>query len=229
MKIDRRRFTRAVILGAPALCSVTGTGAGSAACTAARRRVPATAPDFAALIERLAPAVVSIAGAAQTLGSGFGVGGNLVVTAAHVAQAAGSPLYVVAASGKHVARVIKVDDHRDLAVLQVEPPLPSIALTPAGSARVGEWVVVLGNPFGAGVTATVGIVSATPGAITTPAQLAERIQINAAVNPGNSGGPVCNLHGEAVGMASALMPGGQGLAFVTPSSTIRALLDSPAK
>ena len=219
--IDRRRFTRVVVLGLPALCSTT--------CTGARRREPATAPDFAPLIERVAPAVVAIASGTQTLGSGFAASANIVVTAAHVAEAAGSPVYVVTKSGKHVARVVKVDEPRDVALLEIDEPLPSLVLAADGSSRVGEWVVVLGNPFGSGITATIGIVSAKPGAITEPSQLAERIQINAAVNPGNSGGPVCNVRGEVIGVASALMPGGHGLAFVTPSSTIRTLLDFPAK
>ena len=74
--------------------------------------------------------------------------------------------------------------------------------------------------------ATAGIVSAVPGAITTPA-FVEKIQINAAVNPGNSGGPGLQLRGEVVGVASSLVPGGQGLAFATPAAAIERLLARP--
>ncbi|RYY52552.1 MAG: trypsin-like serine protease, partial [Chitinophagaceae bacterium] len=93
------------------------------------------------------------------------------------------------------------------------------------SSPVGAWVVVLGNPFGTGITATIGILSAKPGAIAEPAYLKRRMQLNAAINPGNSGGPVLNLRGEVIGVASAAVPGGFGLGFAVPASTVKAFLN----
>jgi S1-C subfamily serine protease len=99
----------------------------------------------------------------------------------------------------------------------------------ANPPQVGEWIVVLGNPFGAGTTATAGIISAAPGAITANAQLARQVQINASVNPGNSGGPVCNRAGDVVGATTTLVAAGQGIAFATSAATIRAFLTSLGK
>jgi serine protease Do len=168
---------------------------------------------------------VAIASSSQTLGSGFVAAPGRVVTAAHVARAAGASPVVIVGGRRLVAKIVASDDGIDVALLEVAGtglPAPlKISETPA---QVGEWVTVLGNPFAAGVTATAGIVSAAPGAITATPDLAKRLQINAAVNPGNSGGPICNMRGEVIGIASTLVPGGQGLAFATPASAIQQLL-----
>lgn len=211
-----RRAILALAFGLPAIVT----------CGAAHR-TPAAPPDFVALIARLAPAVLAVAGETRTVGSGFAVAPRTVATAAHVADAAGASIAIVISGQRSTARVVRVDQDRDVALLEVGVDVSPVTLAPDDApARVGEWVIVLGNPFGGGVTATAGIVSAAPGAITATARLAAQIQINAAVNPGNSGGPVCNMRGEVIGMASALMPGGQGLAFVTPASVIRGLLSN---
>jgi serine protease Do len=147
------------------------------------------------------------------------------VTAAHVAQAAGNGPTVTSAAGKQTARVIGTREEDDLALLEIGQALTPLRLA-AQPPRVGEWIVVIGNPFGAGTTATVGIVSAAPGAITATPQLARQIQINASVNPGNSGGPVCNLNGEVVGATTTLVAAGQGIAFATSAALINAFLTS---
>ena len=185
------------------------------------------APDFVALVKRVQPAVVAIAGPADTIGSGYIDATGVVVTAAHVAHAA-QTLFVRMASGRIPVKMLAADDRDDLAILAAPSPIRgggtlSTSVTPP---EVGEWIVVLGNPFGAGISATVGIVSALPGSITATEALAARLQINAAVNPGNSGGPVCNVRGEVIGVASSLTPGGQGLAFATPAAAIRRLLST---
>jgi serine protease Do len=215
--LRRRHFTRVLLLGTPALWS------------AAAKAQRAELPDFSAIIERIAPAVVAIAGEKQTVGSGFLVRPAVVVTAAHVVQGAGPSVFVVVGTSRQQARVLATDVAADLALLEIPSPALATPLPLAAAAsRVGEWIVVVGNPFGAGVVATAGIVSAAAGAIATPA-LAEKIQINAAVNPGNSGGPVCNLRGEVVAVASSLAPGGQGIAFATPAAAVARALQSVAR
>ena len=179
-------------------------------------------PDFVSLIERLAPAVIAVGDGKQTLGSGFGVGVRRVLTAAHVSQAAKTGAVVRTGERSAPARALAADSAADLAILDTGLMVPALPLA-TSPPRVGEWVVVLGNPFGAGLTATVGIVSGAPGAITT-AGLADRVQINASVNPGNSGGPVCNVRGEVVGIATTLVPGGQGIAFATSAASIQAFI-----
>ena len=215
--MQRRDFTSALLLGFPALLA--------GACARPRGRALETVPDFAALVERMSPGVVAIGDGKQTLGSGFGIGPGLALTAAHVAKAAGAAPVVISGAGKHVGRVLATDDANDLALVSAMPAAPVLPLSSANP-RVGEWVLVLGNPFGAGLTATAGIVSAAPGAIRAPG-LEGRLQINAAVNPGNSGGPVCNVRGEVIGLATTFVPNGQGIAFVTPAPVIRTFLASP--
>lgn len=209
--LTRRRFVQLLALGVPGL---------NAAGCAARAVV---APDFVPLVARLSPSVVAIAKGAETVGSGFVVRPNVIITAAHVAHAAGNGLIVRSGAGTQPARVLGWRDDDDIAVLGVPEVLPPIALS-TEAPRVGEWIVVLGNPFGAGTTATAGIVSAVPGTITATPQLARQIQINASVNPGNSGGPVCNLRGQAIGATTTFVTAGQGIAFVVSSSRINSIL-----
>jgi len=216
--VHRRDFTSALLLGLPALLC--------GGCLGGRRSTDlATIPDFASLVERMAPGVVAIGDGKQTLGSGFGIGPGLVLTAAHVAKAAGASPVVISGASREAGRVLGSDEPNDLALIRAEPTPPVLPLSTVDP-RVGEWVLVLGNPFGAGLTATAGIVSAAPGAIEAPG-LTRRIQINAAVNPGNSGGPVCNVRGEVIGLATTFVPNGQGIAFVTPAAVIRTFLASP--
>ena len=217
--ISRRQFAGLLLVGVPIL--------GSSACAARARRL-SSLPDFVALIERVTPSVVAVGDAKQKLGSGFALAPDLVITAAHVAAAIGAQAVVTSAAGAQPARVLGMRQDDDIALLEVGKPLPPLAIA-AASPKVGEWIAVVGNPFGAGVSATVGIVSAAPGAISATPELARRIQLNAAVNPGNSGGPVVNLTGEVVGATTSLVAGGQGIAFATSASVLRTFLATRGK
>lgn len=218
MRFSRRHFARTLATAIPAI---------SAAC-AARSTPRLASPDFVALVEQVSPSIVSIGDGAQTVGSGFAVGPTLVITAAHVAQNAGRAIVVTSAQGRQPARLVGMDEQDDVALLEVSQPLPALMLATA-SPKVGEWILVLGNPFGSGMTATAGIVSAAPGSITATPILARQVQINAAVNPGNSGGPVCNLRGEVIGATTTLVAAGQGIAFATSAAALRSFLRSLGK
>jgi S1-C subfamily serine protease len=217
--IDGSALTRRALL-----CALAGALPGLSACAA---RSPRRLPDFADLIARLAPSVVAVAGAGDTVGTAFWIGPGLLATAAHVLDAARGAPRVRLGDRFHPARAAGQDAALDVALLSVEAGGTPPPLTPTNRRpRVGEWVVVLGNPFGGGITATVGIVSAAPGAITSTRALAAQLQINASVNPGNSGGPVCNADGDVIGVATGFIPGGQGLAFVTPIAVVTALMST---
>ena len=186
-------------------------------------------PDLVKVIQFTSPAVVAIGDERGILGSGFRLADSRwVVTAAHVVTSAPSGSPVVVWDAKHwPARLVHVDKDSDLALLELTADAPMPGLTLAESSvlpAAGEWIVVLGCPFGARATATVGIVSAAPGAILEPPSLRKLMQLNAAVNPGNSGGPVVNLDGKVVGIANATIPGGFGLGFATPISALADLL-----
>lgn len=195
--------------------------------------IAAPQPGFVEVIRRASPAVVGIGDERGIVGSGFRVAQSaFVVTAAHlVAALRGSPV-VVWQDRRWPARLLQTDGPNDLALLEMtgEAPMAGLqVLAELESPLPGEWIIVLGRPFGTGTTATIGIVSAIPGTVTASPDLQARMQINAAVNPGNSGGPVVNLRGEVVGVASALLPAGQGLAFAAPAAAVRALLLSAQK
>lgn len=194
--------------------------------------IPTRQPDLVGVIARTSSAVVAIGDGRGIVRSGFRLADSrLIVTAAHVlASPRGSP-FVVWNAGRSPVHIARIDTTQDLALLELEadpPPMPGLALAPSDVPSVaGEWIIVLGCPFGARTTATFGIVSAEPGAVLEPASLRTQIQLNAAVNPGNSGGPVVNLEGRVIGIASATVPGGVGLGFAIPVSALVALAQRP--
>jgi serine protease Do len=207
--------------------------------TLAAGAAAAERPALVGLIAASAPAVVAIGSDKAILGSGFRIAGTrYIATAAHVVAAIGSG----AAAGKTVrvrwrkenfsAHVLRTNADADLALLELDADAPMPGLTLArkdAPAEPGEWIVVLGCPFGGGTTATTGIISAAVGAIEEPVRLKNQIQLNAAVNPGNSGGPVLNLAGEVIGIANASIPGGFGLGFATASDELAALVAAPGR
>lgn len=198
----------------------------ASALTACSSTAPLPGPGFTQTIQRHAPAVVGVGDAHGVLGSGFRIHGTrYVATAAHVLRALQGTPVIRWESRPWPARVIRIDDDADLALLAIDADAPMPGLTLSTQAvMAGQWVIVLGCPFGAGPTATTGIVSALPGAVLQPAALATRMQLNAAVNPGNSGGPVLSLDGQVIGVANATVPGGYGLGFAVPVAALAALL-----
>ena len=104
------------------------------------------------------------------------------------------------------AKLIGSDARVDLAVLKVEPPnkkpLPFIKFGDSDKTRVGDWVVAIGNPFGLGHSVTAGIISARGRALSD--SLDDYLQTDAAINKGNSGGPLFNVDGEVIGVNTAI-------------------------
>jgi serine protease Do len=159
----------------------------------------------------------------QSLGSGFFISADgYVVTNNHVIDKA-SEVQVTMDDGKTLdAKVIGTDPKTDLALLKVEgSDFPYVRLA-GRKARIGDWVVAIGNPFGLGGTVTAGIVSAQHRDIGA-GPYDDFIQIDASVNKGNSGGPTFNLSGEVVGVNTAIFSpsgGNVGIAFAIPASTV---------
>jgi len=233
-----RAAAAALLAGALAACTLAPTMAPPAPAappTPPLLSAPAGLPDLQALVQHSAPAVVGIAddrpqaqtGQPGVLGSGFRIAGTpLVATAAHVVAVLAGPPVVVWQGQRWPARLLRLDEASDLALLAIDDaaPMPGLTLAAADTAVPGQWVLVLGCPFGTQPTATVGIVSALPGAVLQPAVLRQRLQLNAAVNPGNSGGPVLGLDGRVIAVANATVPGGYGLGFAVPVAALRDLL-----
>jgi serine protease Do len=159
-------------------------------------------------------------------GSGFFISEDgYLVTNNHVVNG-GQEFTVVMDNGDELdARLIGSDERTDLAVLKVdaERKFTYVDFADDGQVRVGDWVVAVGNPFGLGGTVTAGIVSAR-GRDIGAGPYDDFIQIDAAVNRGNSGGPAFNLRGEVVGINTAIFSpsgGNVGIAFAIPASTAK--------
>jgi serine protease Do len=157
----------------------------------------------------------------QSLGSGFIVTDDgYIVTNNHVVENA-DEIKVTLQQGKgksYPAKLVGRDPETDLAVLKIDAKsLPTLSLGDSDKARVGDWVVAIGNPFGLSNTVTAGIVSAK-GRVIGAGAYDDFIQTDASINPGNSGGPLINLDGDVIGINTAIVASGQGIGFAVPSN-----------
>ncbi|MEO3998574.1 Do family serine endopeptidase [Mesorhizobium sp. CAU 1732] len=159
-------------------------------------------------------------------GSGFFISEDgYLVTNNHVVEGGASFVVVMDDGSELEAKLVGTDPRTDLAVLKVDEDrdFTYVAFAEDSQVRVGDWVVAVGNPFGLGGTVTAGIVSAR-GRDIGAGPYDDFIQIDAAVNRGNSGGPAFNLAGEVVGINTAIFSpsgGNVGIAFAIPASTAK--------
>ncbi len=169
------------------------------------------------------------------LGSGFIVDPHgYIVTNNHVVEHADS-IYVKLSTDPandrgHRAMLVGTDPETDLAVIKIDAPrpLPTVKLGNSESAAVGDWVEAIGSPFDLSQTVTTGIVSAKNRSIGGPVggQFKHYLQTDAAINLGNSGGPLLDMAGEVVGVNTAIASesgGSAGIGFAIPSSTVAAV------
>lgn len=184
-------------------------------------------------VEKVGPSVVTIATVqivrnmflqpvpVKGIGSGFVIKSDgYILTANHVIRRA-RKMEVVLSSGEALSgRVVGADPATDIAVVKVEAEnLPVAMLGDSSKLKVGQIVIALGNPFGltGGPTVTMGVISALNRSIRSKALVLEDlIQTDAAINPGNSGGPLVNIHGEIIGVNTAIIPYAQGIGFAIP-------------
>jgi len=154
------------------------------------------------------------------MGSGFIVDANgIVLTNAHVVEGADEVRVRLSDRREFKGKVVGADKATDIAVVRIEAKdLPVVKLGDPSKLRVGEWVVAIGSPFGFENSVTAGIVSATARSLPEGTYV-PFIQTDAAVNPGNSGGPLFNMQGEVIGIASQIYSrtgGYMGVAFAIP-------------
>jgi len=167
---------------------------------------------------------------ASSLGSGFIIKENgMVITNNHVIAGA-DDILVKVNSKEYKAKVIGADPYMDIAVLKMETKdkFKPVGFGNSDKARVGDWVVAIGNPFGLGGTVTSGIISARNRDIGMT-RYDDFIQTDASINQGNSGGPLFNLKGEVVGINTAIIAPGQsgsiGIGFAIPSNAASKVID----
>lgn len=160
----------------------------------------------------------------RSLGSGFVIDpSGIVITNNHVIKNADEITINFNDGTKLKATIIGRDPKIDIAVLKVETkkPLKAVKFGDSSKARVGDWVLAIGNPFGLGGTVTVGIVSARNRNINS-GPYDDYIQTDAAINKGNSGGPLFNMEGDVIGINTAIISpsgGSIGIGFSVPSDT----------
>ncbi len=210
------------------------------AAAAAEAPEPATpAGGVQRVVAASAPAVVTVtvgnASDGGRLGSGFVVDRRgRVLTNAHVVDDAKEAQVRFDDGTETDARVLGADESTDLAVLQVERNAAGVTPLPlgrSGALDVGDAVIAIGNPFGLERTATTGIVSALKRIITAPNgfEIQNVIQTDAAINEGNSGGPLLDAGGRVIGINSQIASeggGNNGVGFAVPIDTIRPVADS---
>lgn len=178
-------------------------------------------PGFADVVAQVLPSVVRIK-ASRPAGSGEGSGvvidgDGFIVTNNHVVDGATRITVQFHDEKELVAVVAAADAELDIAVLRVTAKgLPPAVFGNSANVRAGEFVLALGNPFGAGMTVSHGIAGTT--------EKAGYIQTDAAINPGNSGGPLINLDGAVIGINTAILTasgGSNGVGFALPSNLVR--------
>jgi serine protease Do len=166
----------------------------------------------------------------NSLGSGFIIDpSGLVVTNNHVIADADEVNVILNDGTTMRATIVGRDTKTDLALLKVKPdkPLKAVKFGDSDKLRLGEWVIAIGNPFSLGGTVTAGIVSARNRDINS-GPYDNYIQTDAAINRGNSGGPLFNLNGEVIGVNTAIISpsgGSIGIGFAVPSKTVVPVID----
>jgi S1-C subfamily serine protease len=179
-------------------------------------------------VDHAGPAVVHIAvgkpGAQAGVGSGLVIASDgLILTNSHVVNGALAVNVAMADGQRALARVLGDDPHTDIAVLRTDEHLraPSLSFFDTKKLRVGQMAIALGNPLGFEQTVTAGVVSATGRSLraTTGRLIDDVIQTDAALNPGNSGGPLVDSQGRVIGINTAVIRGAQGICFSVAANT----------
>jgi S1-C subfamily serine protease len=176
------------------------------------------------VVERVSPSVVNVR-RGRSGGSGVIVAPDgYALTNAHVVDGAREVAVTLHSGAEVTAAVVGTDSATDLAVIRIlGSGLPAAELAASESLRVGQLVIAIGDPLGFHSTVTTGVVSALGRSLSAKdGRLIENvIQTDAALNPGNSGGPLVDTHAKVVGINTAIIPNAQGICFAIPAATAR--------
>ena len=182
---------------------------------------------IAAVVRRIQPSVVNIRVLESERGQGGGSGfviapDGFILTNSHVIQGARKLEVTLHDARVFPARIVGADPHTDLGVVRIDAPsVPYARFADSSSIRVGQIAVAVGSPYGFEQTVTAGIVSALGRSMRADSGrlIDDVIQTDAALNPGNSGGPLLNSAGEVIGVNTAVIRPAQGICFAVASNT----------
>lgn len=195
------------------------------------------------VVDEVSPAVVGITNKALAYdwfnrpriveaGSGSGVlfqEDGYIATNHHVIEGAREIVVTMTDGNRYPGRIVGLDPVSDLAVVKIEgeTPFPVIEFGDSENVKVGETAIAIGNPLGFDQTVTVGVISAINRSLRVDERTLVFLQTDAAINAGNSGGPLVNVRGEVIGINTAKIPGVgiEGLGFAIPSSTAVPVLE----
>lgn len=211
-----------------------------AAPTTAAMDLRALGDAFVAVAEKTSPSVVQInvslsdaappasrwvSGDSKTRSLGSGVifsADGAILTNNHVVEGALAIDVRLKDGRTFVARLVGRDPATDLAVIRVDATnLQAATFADSDAARVGEWVVAIGSPFGLGFTVTTGVLSAKGRVGVGVNAIEDYLQTDASINPGNSGGPLVNLDGQVLGVNTMIVSRGQGIGLAVPANIAR--------
>ncbi len=204
-------------------------------------------PSVADVVEKISPSVVTVIvrtvsqGPRQPIrGSGVGTGiifdpSGYILTNSHVIADATRVTVILPDERSMEAKIVGRDPFTDLAVIKVEETnLPAASFGSSDQLRIGEWVIAIGNALGlsGGPSVTVGVVSAKGRSVGVPESnivLHDMVQTDAAINEGNSGGPLVNLQGQVVGISTVMVSDAQGIGFAVGTSTALPIMEQLVK
>jgi serine protease Do len=219
----------------PAASGAAGNGSGNSGSDAAGN---ATSPTIDKSFEQFlhstegpgSPDAAAGGGEMQSLGSGFVIDpSGLIVTNNHVIDGAQSMSVILSDGTALPATLVGRDTQNDIALLRVHPahPLTAVHFGSSRGARIGDWVIAIGNPYGLGGSVTAGIISARGRDLQEDGS-SDYIQTDAAINRGNSGGPLFDMHGNVIGINTAIYSpsgGSVGIGFAIPSDEVAAVVN----
>ncbi len=185
--------------------------------------------DFRSQLEEQLRSQHNVRKKVSSIGSGFIISKDgFIVTNGHVIDDSDDITVSLYDGTKFKARVIGIDKKTDLALIKIttEKELKFVKFGESSKARIGDWSIVIGNPYGLGGSVSVGIISAR-GRDINNGQADDFIQTDAAINKGNSGGPLFNINGEVIGVSTAIFSpsgGSVGIGFATPSDNVQQII-----
>jgi S1-C subfamily serine protease len=182
----------------------------------------------ATVAEQASPSVVAIQTSSGKKPGGSGSGfaltpDGLILTNSHVIHGAKRIRVETTQGTSEIAEIVGKDPHTDTALIRARVDVPPLALGSSRHLRVGQLAIAIGNPFGFECSVTAGVVSALGRSLrsSTGRLIDNVIQTDAALNPGNSGGPLCDSAGRVIGMNTAIIASAQGICFATAIDTVR--------